>query len=352
MAINLAEKFVAKVAEQFAHQSFSGGMASKAYDWDGVKSIKVYSVDTVPYGNYTRSGTSRYGTPVELSDYVQTMEMTQDKGAAWTIDKGNAKEQYNIKKANETLKRQTDQRTNPMVDKYSFEKWAKGAGLLVVANAAITANTALGWLQDATEKADDNAFPEDGRFCACTNAYAKLLKQNPNFVYTDKLAGEALVRGEIGMLDGWRIVRVPTSYLPTGVHALCMHSSAILNPVKLKDYKIHIDPPGINGNLVETRVLFDAFVLDAKAKGVIAILASNASFCTAPTIAANGNITALGGTVVYYTVDGSDPRNSGTRAVASATGVVGNNGETITAIAYNSSATCAYSNYVTVTRTS
>ena len=348
MAVNLATKFVDKVAEQFAHNSFSGGMSSKAYDWDGVESIKVYSVDTVPYANYTRSGTSRYGSPVELSDYVQTMQMSQDKAAAWTIDKGNDKEQLNIKKANETLKRQTDQRTNPMVDKYSFTKWAKDAGLSVTAAAAISSSNALGLLQDATEKADDEALPEDGRFCACTNAFAKLLKQSSSFVYTDKLANEALVRGEIGMIDGWRIVRVPTSYLPTGVAALCMHSSAILNPVKIKDYKIHVDPPGINGNLVETRILFDAFVLDGKAKGVIAILASNASHCTAPTIAANGNMSALGGTVVYYTVDGSDPRNSGTRITASASAVIGNAGELITAIAYNSSCTVAYSNYVTV----
>jgi len=351
MAVNLAEKFVDKVAERFAQKSFSGSLGSKAYNWDGVESIVVYSVDTVPYGNYTRSGTSRYGTPGELGDYIQTMRMTQDKAATWTIDKGNAKEQLNIKKANETVGRQQDERLHPLVDKYSFTQWAKDAGLAITANAAITANTAMGWLQDATEKADDAAFPEDGRFCVCTNAYYKLLKQNPNFVYTEGLANKALVRGEMGTLDGWRIVRVPTSYLPTGVHALCMHNSAILNPVKIQDYKIHVDPPGINGNLVETRVLFDAFVLDAKAKGVIAILASNASHTTAPTIAANGNCTALGGTVVYYTVDGSDPRCSGTRAALSAANtVLGNAGELITAIAFNSSCTVEYSDYVTVQR--
>lgn len=43
------------------------------------KSIKVYSIDTVPLGNYSRSGTSRYGTPIDLTDSYQTMVMTQDK---------------------------------------------------------------------------------------------------------------------------------------------------------------------------------------------------------------------------------------------------------------------------------
>ena len=35
-------------------------------------------------------------------------------------------------------------------------------------------------------------------------------------------------------------------------------------PAKLEDYKIHQDPPGISGSLVEGRVNYDAFVLDNK----------------------------------------------------------------------------------------
>ena len=353
MAVNLATKFVDKVAELFAQESYAGGIASKAYNWDGTQAIKVYSVDTVPFGNYSRTGTSRYGTPAELGDSVQTMTMSQDKGATWTIDKGNAKEQLNIKGANESVTRQVKQQLNPMVDKYAFGKWTAGAGYTVAATAAITSSNALGLLQDATEKADEAAVPEGERFCICTYGFFKLLKQNSAFVYTDKLAQGALVKNEIGTIDGWRVVRVPETYFPTGIQAICVAKSAVLAPVKLQDYKIHVDPPGINGNLVEMRALFDAFVLDAKAKGVIAICDSAAGrHCAAPTVANNGNITALGGTKVYYTLDGSDPRCSGTALVASAAGVVGNNGDTITAIAYNSSCAVEYSNPVVVTRVS
>ena len=351
--INLADKFVDKVAELFAHQSFSGGLASRAYNWDGTQAIKVYSVDTVPFVNYTRSGTNRYGTPNELGDSVQVMQMSQDKGATWTIDKGNQKDQYNIKGANESVSRQTKLRLNPMVDMYAFGKWVAGAGYAVSATAAVTASNALALLQDATEKADEAAVPQDERFCVCTFGFFKYLKQNSNFVYTDKLANQALVQNEMGTLDGWRIVRVPETYFPEGIYALCVCKSALLAPVKLEDYKIHKDPPGINGNLVEMRVYFDAFVLDAKAKGVIAITDSTAGRkCASPTIANNGNITALGGTVVYYTLDGSDPRCSGTVLTANAAGVVGNNGDVITAIAYNSACHVQHSNPVVVKRTS
>jgi len=46
------------------------------------------------------------------------------------------------------------------------------------------------------------------------------------------------------------------------------HPSATVSPAKLTDYNIHNNPPGINGNLVEGRVRFDTFVLEAKKMAV------------------------------------------------------------------------------------
>lgn len=36
MAVNLADKFSPKVAERFDHKAYSAGIASNAYDFDGV----------------------------------------------------------------------------------------------------------------------------------------------------------------------------------------------------------------------------------------------------------------------------------------------------------------------------
>ena len=38
--------------------------------------------------------------------------------------------------------------------------------------------------------------------------------------------------------------------------------------VSLEDYKIHEDPPGISGSLVEGRINYDAFVLENKAMAI------------------------------------------------------------------------------------
>ena len=49
---------------------------------------------------------------------------------------------------------------------------------------------------------------------------------------------------------------------------MIVHPSATVAPQQLKEYKTHQDPPGINGNLVEGRHLYDAFILDAKKDGI------------------------------------------------------------------------------------
>ena len=324
MAVNLAEKFSAKVAERFAHKAYSAGIASNAYDFDGVKSIKVYSIDTVPIGTYSRSGTSRYGTPTDLTDSYQTMQMTQDKAFTYIIDKGDDKEQLNIKKANKALARQVDERVNPMLDKYNFAKWIAGAGQAVIAASTITSANALSMIQDATEKLNEMACPDSGRTLVVTNAFYKLLKQNQQFMYTDKLAQDSMVRGKIGELDGMAIRVVPNTYLPANVVGFVCHASALLAPMKLKEYKIHVDPPGINGNLTEGRILHDAFVLDAKADAIVALCAASvtkAGLATAPS-ESSGTLTVkvASGEEVWYTVDGTDPRCSGTATKKSAAG--------------------------------
>ena len=54
--IHLAEKYSSKVAERFKMKSLATGFTNRDYDWDGVKSIKIYSIPTVPLYDYNRNG--------------------------------------------------------------------------------------------------------------------------------------------------------------------------------------------------------------------------------------------------------------------------------------------------------
>jgi hypothetical protein len=82
------------------------------------------------------------------------------------------------------------------------------------------------------------------------------------------LGQKALINGQVGEIDGVAIVKAPTSYFPAKTPFIIVHKSAMCAPKKLQDYKIHDNPPGINGNLVEGRIYYDAFVLDSRKKAV------------------------------------------------------------------------------------
>ena len=83
--------------------------------------------------------------------------------------------------------------------------------------------------------------------------------------------------------------------------------------MKINDFKGHTDPPGLSGDLLEFRMMFDAFVLGPKCNGV-AVACAASSVAAAPTITlSSGNATlasTTSGAVMLYTTDGSDPRYS------------------------------------------
>ena len=102
------------------------------------------------------------------------------------------------------------------------------------------------------------------------------------------------------------VVRVPKSYLPEGVYFLVAHKDAVLMPYKIADAKVHEDPVGVSGALIEGRHYYDAYVLGAKCGGVYALVATG--LVSAKPVISGGKITGSGS--IRYTLDGSDPRYS------------------------------------------
>ena len=56
--------------------------------------------------------------------------------------------------------------------------------------------------------------------------------------------------------------------VPENFGFMVAHPCATVAPTKLADYKTHQDPPGISGQLIEGRVVYDAHVLDNKKKAI------------------------------------------------------------------------------------
>ena len=102
------------------------------------------------------------------------------------------------------------------------------------------------------------------------NEFYKFIKLDPSFVKTGDMGTKISMNGLVGEIDGVKLVKIPSSYFPTNCQFIIAHPSATVSPAKLTEYKIHDNPPGINGNLVEGRVRFDTFVLEGKKDAIYA----------------------------------------------------------------------------------
>ena len=292
--IHLAEKYSSKVAERFKMKSLATGFTNRDYDWDGVKSIKIYSIPTVPLFDYNRNGKvyqvggtptyptldgtgndgiSRYGALNDLQDSVQTATITQDKSFTFIIDKGDKMDSMNVRDAGKALRREIDEVIVPTQDKYTFGVIESAA----VANSMTGSGTldktnVYSKFLEGQVALDNKLVPAGGRVAAVNATTLALLKQDDAFVKASEIGQKMLINGQVGEIDGVKIVKVPNDYLPAGCAFIITHPSVTVKAEKLADYKIHTNPPFISGNLVEGRIYYDAFVLDAKKDGIYAHL--------------------------------------------------------------------------------
>ena len=260
--INYADKYSNILDEKFKVESKSDIAVNQDYDFVGAKTVKIQSVNTVELSNYTRSGSNRYGTPNELDNAIQEMTMSQDKSFTFTIDKMNEDETNGALNAGKALNRQIRERVIPAVDAYRFGVMANNAGHKET--LTLSASNVYGAIVDATSYLDDREVPMDGRILVVTSATYGLMKKSKDIVMETEVGMDMKVKGVIGSSDRMTIVKVPSNRLPEGFQFLITHKIATTAPVKLAEYKIHTDAPGISGSLVEGRVYYDAFVLDNK----------------------------------------------------------------------------------------
>lgn len=312
MAIYLHDKYAKQIKTKFVKESIIAGLLSTEYDFTGVKTVKISTPQTVPMGDYTRSGSNRYGNPTEMQDTVQEMTLTQDKAFALTIDKGNNADQNGIKAAGKMLSLQISEQAVPTMDKYVLQTLGYKAGKIVYNATALTKNNVLTTIDTAVSYLDDKEVPDDNRALLVSSGIYQLMKQTGIDLNAEGIVSKAFSKGQVGMYSGMRIIKVPASRLPVGMNFMIVYKNSGCAPVKLNDTKLHQDPPGISGNLLEGRQYYDCFVFAPKADGVYIHLNSAATVVADPTITvATGAIaTTTTGATVKYTLDDSDPRYS------------------------------------------
>lgn len=271
MAVNLATKFYPFVDEKFSQDSKKSMVTNDDFDWNGAKTVKVYKVTTAQMSDYDRKGEgasgSRYGDVKGLDATTEDLTLTKDRSFTFAVDKLDSDETVQQLQAASALERQIREVVIPEIDSYVYGVMCEKAGHLPEA-VSLTAENVYEEILKASQMLDDNDAPETDRVLIVTPATYTLMKKCSDIVMETNIGDEMRRKGVISMLDGASVVKVPSARLPEGFGFMLCHPSATVAPTKLEDYKIHEDPPGISGSLVEGRINYDAFVLENKAKAV------------------------------------------------------------------------------------
>ena len=271
MAINLATKFLQYVDEKFTTESKKSLITNQDFDWTGAKTVKVYKITTSAMNDYDRAGTSkkasRYGDIAGLDATTEEFTLTKDRSFTFAIDKLDSDKTVRNLQAASALERQIREVVVPEVDTYVYNVMCTKAGTKPEAKALTNTNIYTEILA-ANLALDEAEVPETGRVILVTPATYVLMKQDTNITMETDIGNDLRLKGVIGMLDGATVVKVPANRLPENFGFMVAHPCATVAPTKLADYKIHEDPPGISGSLVEGRINYDAFVLDNKVKAI------------------------------------------------------------------------------------
>ena len=271
--INLVTKFAPYVDEQFKNESKLSMLTNQDFDWTGAHTIKVYKIGTSQMNDYDRAGEdtatnwSRFGPVAGLDATTEEMTLTKDRSFTFAIDKLDTDETAQQLAGATALSRQDREVVIPEVDSYVYGVMAAKAGTKTTA-VALTAENIYTEILKASETLDDAEVPETERVLLVTPAVYALMKQCPEIALDTDVGQEMRVKGVIANLDGASVVKVPKVRLPENFGFMLAHPSAAVAPVKLEDYRVHQDPPGLSGALVEGRICYDAFVLDNKTKAI------------------------------------------------------------------------------------
>ena len=272
MAVNLATKYASQLDQIWTHASYTDNWINKKYDFDGVATVKVYTVTSVAPTDYDRTSTGdRFGGNAELQDTIATYNLTKDKSFKLAIDRGNFEQGMRAKKAGEVMRIQMNEQIIPMIDADRIATAAAGASAV---SQAVTATTDA--YQDTLklgEFLDEAKAPMEGRVLFITPGEYNLIKTAITTEilasgYNDKLVG----KGFVGELDGVPVVKVPTSYFPAGVKAIELHRDALLGVRQITETRIKTDSEFVSGSILLGRFIFGSFILKGKEKGVAAIV--------------------------------------------------------------------------------
>ena len=272
MTVNLVTKFTPYVDEQFTTESRKALLTNNDFVWTGAHTIKVYKITTSGMNDYGRSGPaegnwSRYGAVAGLDATTEEMTLSKDRSFTFAIDKLDTDETGMQLAGASALARQNREVVIPEVDAYTYGVMCENAGHKPEA-VDLTAENICSEIFKANTALDNAEVPDTGRILVVSPDTYLLMKQSGDIFLNTDIAEDMRLKGVIAQIDGAKVVKVPANRLPEGFGFMIAHPVATVAPTKLEDYRVHENPPGISGSLVEGRICYDAFVLENKKNAI------------------------------------------------------------------------------------
>lgn len=282
MSINLVTKFIPYVDEIFTTESKKELVTNNDFDWTGAHTVKIHKVNSVAMTDYDRAGAkvgkkksttdetilwSRYGALQPVENTIEELTLSRDRSFTFAIDTLDTDETGTVLNGAEAMGRQQREVIIPEVDTYVFGKMCTGAGNKVT-DVTLSSTNIYTEIIKGSNALDNAEVPETRRVLLVTPDTYLLMKQCSDITMETDIGNDMRIKGVIGNLDGMPVIKVPKARLPEKFGFMIAHPCATVAPVKLDEYRIHNNPPGISGQLVEGRIAYDAFVLDNKADAI------------------------------------------------------------------------------------
>ena len=237
----------------------------------GAHTIKVHKVNTVSMNDYDRAGTgkntSRFGVLGKVENELEEFTLRKDRSFTFVIDKMDKDETGGVLSGASALARQQREIIIPEVDQYVYAEMAANAGTKVV-DVTLTESNIYDEIIKGTEHLDDEDVPDTGRVLTVVPEVYRMMKKCPDLSLDCDVTEKQRLNGVIAMVDGMDVVKISKKRMPANAGFMICHPVATVAPTKLEDYRVHQDPPGISGELLEGRIVYDAFVLDNKKKAI------------------------------------------------------------------------------------
>lgn len=331
MAINLVQKYHDKLVKALEYASNLAGKTTNEYKLDGGEGIYLTSMDAISLNNYSKTATSnRYGTPAEVQDSQQYIGWDYDKSYSATVDKANYQDGGYMKTAGVVIEEQNNEVVAPFIEQNFYAKLLAKCGKSITGSAP-SASTIMGRIT-AIEAAMRNArIPKTDRYLAIGTSNLQLIRQS--LTNCDNITDKLLMKGIVGKIGTLNVIEVADDDLPANVYMIAWWKKSVVLAFDIKEAKVHQDPPGINGALIEFRVRGVADVVGKHCNGVVVDLNTSYKQAAGSTSAAGAITVGSSSDYTLYTLDGSDPRYSKTAVkITSGTTPTHTAGDTIKAV--------------------